>query len=292
VHAALQRAPLRPAAKRILMASPDFFTVEQAINPWMRSAGGALNVVDPKQARAQWLALKEGFEKKAGRPVVVIPAQPNLQDFVFCANQLLPFLDATDGTPAVVLSKMANENRRPEVPHYERFAAELGYRVHRLSDKVARFEGMGDALWHPGRRVIWGGVGPRTAEEAWPEISRIVGATVVPLRLVDARFYHLDTCLSLLNERTALWVPEAFDADSQQLIRAGIADLIPISREDAANFAGNAHCPDGQHVFLQRGSLRVCQELARRGLTVEEVDTSEFIKSGGSVFCLKLDLPL
>jgi N-dimethylarginine dimethylaminohydrolase len=73
--------------------------------------------------------------------------------------------------------------------------------------------------------------------------------------------------------------------------RAAFSNLIEVGAKDAANFACNAHCPDGKHVILQQGSAETVAELKRRNFRPIEVDTGEFIKSGGSVFCLKLELP-
>ncbi len=58
--------------------------------------------------------------------------------------------------------------------------------------------------------------------------------------------------------------------------------------ENLACFSGNCHSPDGKHVILQRGSRHFLRDLAKKGFTPIEVDTSEFIKAGGSVFCLKM----
>jgi N-dimethylarginine dimethylaminohydrolase len=38
---------------------------------------------------------------------------------------------------------------------------------------------------------------------------------------------------------------------------------------------------------LQKGSASACADLRRLGFKPVEVDTSEFMKSGGSVFCMK-----
>src|SRR5690606_15808738 len=131
----------------------------------------------------------------------------------------------------------------------------------------------------------------RTRMEAWYHVARITGAAIIPLTLRDPRYYHLDTCLCVLTTRAAMYIPGAFDAESLERLQAGFEDLIPISAADAANFACNAHCPDDRHVLIQRGSEATVHSLQRRGFEVIELDTSEFMKSGGSVFCLKQELP-
>jgi hypothetical protein len=119
VKAALKAAPERAKITRVLMASPEHFSVETAINPWMKTKSGRLNKVSPKAAIAQWEALKGAYEK-IGIGVEVIEAGGKLPDFCFCANQSFPFLDG-HSRPAVILSRMKNESRAPEVPYYERW---------------------------------------------------------------------------------------------------------------------------------------------------------------------------
>jgi len=43
-------------------------------------------------------------------------------------------------------------------------------------------------------------------------------------------------------------------------------------------------------VVIQQGSERINRKLRALGYEVLEVDTSEFMKSGGSVFCMKMYL--
>jgi N-dimethylarginine dimethylaminohydrolase len=185
---------------------------------------------------------------------------------------------------------MRSETRAPEVPLFEAWYREHGYSIHKLPPEAAPFEGTGDAIWHHGRRLIWGGVGPRTGDGAWEHVSRITGADVIPLNLVDPRYYHLDTALAVLNTHTALYIAAAFDEASRARLHQGFDDLIALDFDDAANFACNAHCPDDRNVLLQEGSAAAVGALTRRGFGVIELDTGEFMKSGGSVFCLKQEL--
>ncbi|MCC6465312.1 MAG: amidinotransferase [Planctomycetes bacterium] len=271
------------------MADPAGFCVQTAINPWMTDAAGRLNTVDAARASTQWLALAAAY-RSIGVGVQVVPAAPGLPDFCFCANQSLAF-ERRDGTHAVLLSAMNSPTRRGEVPFFARWYGAHGYALRTLPVEAAPFEGTGDAIWHPGRRLLWGGVGPRTAAAVWPLVEAEAEAPVVPLRLTDPRYYHLDTCLCGLDEETALVFPGAFDAAGLDLLRRGFARLIEVDEQEAANFACNAHCPDGRHVLLQQGSTRAARAIARRGFAVIELDTGEFMKSGGSVFCLKQELP-
>ena len=153
------------------------------------------------------------------------------------------------------------------------------------------FEGMGDLLWHPDYKKLWGGYGFRTDARVYQEIEKQIGLPILHLQLIDSRFYHLDTCLAPITPKTALYFPEAFTKEGRALLQRHFADLIPVSEEEAAKgFACNGHAPDGKHFLLQKGNSVVCGDLQKRGIVPVELETSEFLKSGGSVFCLKMML--
>jgi N-dimethylarginine dimethylaminohydrolase len=150
-------------------------------------------------------------------------------------------------------------------------------------------EGQGDALWHPGKKLIWGGYGHRTDRATYDVVSEMLGVPVVALRLVSDTFYHLDTCLSLVNETTAMVVTEAFDAEGVAMLRAAFPNLIEIPEAEALGcFAGNALALGGRYVVMHPGATETVARLRAHGLEPIEVDTAEYMKSGGSVFCMKM----
>jgi N-dimethylarginine dimethylaminohydrolase len=73
------------------------------------------------------------------------------------------------------------------------------------------------------------------------------------------------------------------------LLEALIPNLIRAEGEEANRwFACNATCPNGRDVIIQAGCDRVNASLREKGFIVHEVSTAEFLKSGGSVFCMKM----
>jgi len=62
------------------------------------------------------------------------------------------------------------------------------------------------------------GYGHRSTLEATRYISRWLAVEVLPLKLVDSRFYHLDTCFCPLENGYIMYYPAAFDQESQSLI--------------------------------------------------------------------------
>lgn len=281
----LDELPALPRPGRVLLTTPDHFRVEYVINPHME---GNLGDVDPARARRQWEALRDAYAR-IGMEVTELAGAPGLPDMVFCANQTLPYL-TPGGERGAILSRMHAPQRKPEVAHYERFFRGEGYEVHALDpDLPGDFEGMGDALWHPGRYLLWGGYGYRTDRQVYDRLAEALGFPFVALELTDPDFYHLDTCLCPLDEETALYFPGAFSDDGLKAIRRHFRRLIEAPEDEARGlFACNAHAPDGRHVFIQEGCETTEGLLRAAGYEPVPLDTSEFLKSGGSVFCMKL----
>lgn len=277
--------PAMRIPKEAFMVTPKYFTVEYVINPHMADQVGR---IDQLEARNEWEMLKDTFEQ-LGITVHTIKGEKGLPDMVFCANQSLPFEDR-GGNKHVIMSIMHADERKGEVPYIEQWYRQRGYEIHFLDeDDIDDFEGCGDAIWHTGRRLLWGGHGYRSSLEAYKEISHLFDVPVIVLELVDKSFYHLDTCLCVLDDKTALIYPGAFQKKGLELIHTMFDSVINASRYEATElFACNAACPDGKNVIIQQGCTDVNKNLRDAGFSVHEVRTDEFLKSGGSVFCMKM----
>lgn len=263
------------------MADPSHYDVRYVINPHM---AGNVGRVDHVRARHQWDALHETYVR-LGIRVEVLPAVEGLPDLVFTANQSFPI----PSRRAVLMSHMHAPQRQPEVAFVRAWYAAHGWEILELPGTIGDFEGMGDALWHPGGARIWCGHGFRSSLAACAALAKEAGVPVTSLPLLDPRFYHLDTCLAPFDADTALYVEEAFDAEGLAALRAGWRRLIRVPLADAERFACNGHCPDGRHFVVQQ-DCGVSEAVRAAGFDVVELDTSEFMKSGGSVFCMKMML--
>ena len=280
----LAALPDRPEPRRVLLCTPEHFDVVDVKNPFME---GNVGRVDHVRARAEWEALRRAYEK-AGHEVLTIAGAAGLEDMVFAANQVLPGVGA-DGLPYVLLSRMRYPSRRREVPLYRDWFERRGYRVFNLPSEAGHFEGQGDAIWHPGKQLLWGGHGPRTTLRAYEQISRTLGVPVIALALVHPNFYHLDTCFCVLRRDAALYFPGAFDTEGRALLARLFPHLIEVSEGEATrHLACNAHALDGETVIIQRGATETIARLRAEGFRTVQVETDEFLKSGGSVFCLKM----
>jgi N-dimethylarginine dimethylaminohydrolase len=244
--------------------------------------------VDKIEANNEWNLVRSLFDQ-IGMNIRVIEDQEGLPDMVFCANQSLPYIDE-DGNEHVFMSIMHADERKDEVPYIEQWYRQNGYEIHYLDeDKISDFEGCGDAIWHTGKRLLWGGYGYRSSLDAYETISDTFDVPILALELVDESFYHLDTCLCVLDEHTALIYPEAFTDEGLEMINKMFDTVIQASKYEAEElFACNASCPDGRNVIIQQGCTDVNKNLRDNGFSVHEVSTYEYLKSGGSVFCMKM----
>jgi N-dimethylarginine dimethylaminohydrolase len=274
-----------PAPEKVLLVKPTYFSVEYVINPHME---GHIGNVDKLQAQNEWEHLKSAYEE-LGFYVHVEEGKRGYPDMVFCANQSLPNI-TKGGKKEVIMSVMHSEQRKGEVPPIQKVYQESSYDiVHLDQTKFTDFEGMGDAIWHFRKRLIWGGYGYRSSKEVYDVISKTFNTPVIALELTNPKFYHLDTCLCILNTDTALIYPQAFTKEGLELIRRIFSTVIEASKYEAEKFfACNATCPDGKNVFIQQGCIDVNQKLKDAGFKVHEFSTYEFLKSGGSVFCMKM----
>lgn len=273
------------------MASPEYFDIVDVKNAHMEGQQGSL---DKNLAIKQWTDLKHIYEKLKSKGIIedvkVIAGAKGCEDMVFAANQTFPWV-TEEGKKKVVISKMKYPSRQKEVPHFEEFFLSQGYSSVYLS-KAHLFEGMGDTIPHPGKRLLYGGYGHRSDFIAYEEISEILNVPVITLELVDERFYHLDTCFVPLDENSVMLYPGAFTKKGLELIHELFSNVFEVPVIEAAKkFSLNAHVinnPNGKAAILQKGSRETVALLIKAGFEVFETDTSEYMKSGGSVFCMKM----
>ena len=152
-------------------------------------------------------------------------------------------------------------------------------------------EGAGDCVWDDARNLFWMGYGRRSDVHARDAVEATFGVEVIPLELVDPRFYHLDTALSALPRGELMYFPGAFTAAARAAIlkRVDPADRIELTAEDACRLSANAVLLDDT-IVLPGCGRRLRAELEQRGYCVRETPLGAFLHSGGAAFCLTLRL--
>lgn len=260
---------------RILMCPPDYYGIEYEINPWMDRRVGS----DHDESSRQWTVLHETL-LELGVTIECIEPVRGLPDLVFTANAGLVFHDL------FLSSRFRYGVRQGETPHFERWAAGHGFRVESLPEGMY-FEGAGDALFCG--ETLFAGYRFRSDARSHQWVGERLGVQVLPLELVDPRFYHLDTCFCPLAEGEALYYPGAFDDYGRQVLSDRIPGLIEVSVEEAVTFSCNAVVV-GRTVVMNSSSPKLAHALEQRGYQVRGVRLTEFIKAGGSAKCLTLRL--
>jgi N-dimethylarginine dimethylaminohydrolase len=260
------------------MCPPWYFTVSYVINPWMDPS----QPVDAVQAMAQWTALAD-THRALGHAVELIDPEPGLPDMVFAANA------ATVIGGVVLGARFRDAQRAAEAEHYRHW-----FMAHGASDLVmpsAVNEGEGDLAWTG--RLLLAGTGFRTEPAAHPEAQEALGVPVVSLRLVDPYYYHLDTCLLVLDDSPIdpliAYYPAAFSPGSQRVLERLFPDAVIASAADAACLGLNG-VSDGCSVVLPAEAVDLGCALAARGFEPVFVDVSELRRAGGGPKCCTLEL--
>jgi len=270
-------APRTALRRRFLMCRPEHFTVAYRINPWMNPD----DPTDTSVALAQWQTLHDAYVA-LGHDVELIDPVAGLPDMVYAANGGFT-LDGVAYT-----ARFTHPERQPEGPAYADWFRANGFRVHEAQEVN---EGEGDLLLVGD--VILAGTGFRTSVESHAELARVTGREVVTLRLVDPRFYHLDTALAVLDPTGAdaniAYLPEAFDAASRAELARRYPDAVEVGIEDA-RWLGLNSISDGRNVVIASRAKGFEASLKERGYTPIGLDLAELLLGGGGVKCCTLEL--
>jgi N-dimethylarginine dimethylaminohydrolase len=268
-----------PAQATFLMCPPILYDVNYVINPWM---AGNIHASSRALASAQWQHLYDAVSRVAS--VELIQPASGSPDMVFTANAGL------ERNGIVAISSFFHRERQGEELHFRRWFREAGYTIVDIP-RSTPFEGEGDALFSTDGRCLWIGHGPRTALSSHRALHDIWNIPVVPLHLIDPRFYHLDTCFAPLEDGYVMYFPDAFDHLSLHRIEAFYAPekRIVVRELDAVSFACNA-VNVGRTIILNRISNKLSTQLEQLRFKVIQLELTEFLKAGGAAKCLVMKL--
>jgi len=263
---------------RLLVCPPDHFKIAYEINSWMHVEVAA----DQALARVQWDTLMAVLEKDCGAKLERMAPAREVPDMVFTANA------AAMSRRTAILSRFRFAERQPEEAYFERWFLEHGFTVEKLPEGMF-FEGAGDLLGFDSLKI--GGYRQRTDIRAYQHVCRMIDCEIIPVELIDPRFYHLDTCFCPLAGGEVMWFPPAFDEYGQEAIRHRLPESkrIEVPEDEAYRFACNA-VSIGAHVVLPEGCPITMGMLAAHGYIPHAVGLSEFLKAGGAAKCLTLAL--
>jgi N-dimethylarginine dimethylaminohydrolase len=265
---------MRPTP-RILMCPPDHYGIEYEINPWMKRSLASIREL----AFAQWRELRDAL-RGLGVHVEEMTPQAGLPDLVFTANAGLVFRER------FFSSRFKHAVRARESPYFEKWFAEHSFQVVQLPEEMFH-EGAGDALFCG--EPLFAGYRTRSDVGAHQWVAGQVGVRVLPVELIDSRFYHLDTCFCPLAPGEALYYPAAFDDYGRLVLETHVPKLIPVVEAEALRFGCNAVVV-GKTVIHNSGCPRLAEDLQQAGYDTISITLDEFLKAGGSAKCLTLRL--
>lgn len=271
---AAQQRTRRPA---FLLRPPAGFRVEYAINPWMRPG----LVIDASRASMQWSALVNTLQR-LGCTVSLLPADPSLPDSVFAADAGL----VDPASRRFVPSRFRYAQRRREVEQAVAWMREAGYEIAELpAGRGVFFEGSGDVVLWQGR--VFAGHGFRTSRAAHHFLAHLLEREVVPVGLVDPRFYHLDLTFCPLGGERAIIFPDAWDPLTRATMQRYVGEALVLNRDEALTFCANS-IRLGNALVMPACPPRVRSILEGWELDVFVTPVTEFLKAGGAVHCLAL----
>ena len=238
------------------------------------------NQADRSKAIIQWDDLKDRINEY-GKDCQFVKPRDGLPDMVFTANAGVVLPDKR-----VIVSNFKCPERKGEEEWFVQHFAEAGFEVIYPSHP---FEGAGDCLfWEAGKRIAVCGHGFRSDLAVYSEIGPMFGCDLLLVKLVDPRFYHLDTCFCPLDGGCLIY-PKAFDEESLASIRSVGGFEIEVPEDEAKRFACNAVEID-KTVILPAGCPVTEGKLKDVGFKTVPVEMGEFIKAGGACKCLTLAL--
>lgn len=219
---------------------------------------------------------------KAGANVVKVPIVSHAFDSVFIKDSAI-VVDRADGLKAW-MANFRKSQRQLEQFQRSQALQTVGFEIVGQANNF--FEG-GDLEVLADKSLAFMGYGVRTDILAKNEIENFLGIKVIPLELIDKKFFHLDLAFSVLTDGTAFACKTAFSEDAWKSLMATdrLKSLIPVSAEEASQFAVN-WVEIGQNVVLGESVPSVQRKLEGAGKNVIVSSLKSFHKSNGGAACL------
>jgi len=252
--------------------------------------------VNHKKVMSQHRNLQNAFSNIV--KYTVDDVQEKLPDIVFIANGglSLPRIPRT-----ILLPSMKYKQRRDELPHLMKIYEDLGLTMIPFPrTDGAPFEGQAELKWfHGGTKAICG-YGFRSTKKTFAVLNTFLNSLytshgltppeLLTVRLASPDYYHLDVAMLEFNDTKCVIHKKAFTAGGIEAIEKFLGKSNVHVIDVADSFCLNG-VVDGKNLITHTLSAKV--EKLLEGITgkhVQQVDTSEFEKSGGSVRCMTLDL--
>ena len=277
--------------QKLLVSGADYFSDEFEINPYYTS-----NKIDVAKAVAEHKVIVDCF-KKAGIEVIKVDPPKDSQDGVYTANWALVH-------NGVAIMARLPEARKAEEGYAKKVLENLGIKTVEVPDNYL-YSGQGDSLICG--NYLFGGRGYRSDPEAQQFAAKTLGLDLIQVHAkpqlnadgtehinpfthhADSFWYDLDLAISVIDEHTIAYCPDALDEESNRKIES-LTDLdkITVDFDECTKGFANNLVSTGKHVIMSCKAPKFQAELEKRGLTCLTPDIEELKEGGGYIRCVSL----
>ena len=276
--------------QKLLVSGADYFADTYEINPYYTQ-----NKIDINKAMAEHKLILDCF-KEANIELIKVKPPKNCQDGVYTANWAL----IKDGI--AVMSRLP-EARKAEENYARKILEQQGIKTILVPGKHL-FSGQGDSL-RCGKYLL-GGCGYRSDPEAQQFAADTLGLELIQLHAkpqlnpdgsehinpvtkhADSFWYDIDLAVSVIDNHTIAYCPDALDDQSNQKLQSLNLDTILVDYEECTKGFANNLVSTGKHVIMSNKAPKLQSALEKRGLICLTPDVTELKKGGGYIRCVSL----
>ena len=276
--------------QKLLVSGADYFADTYEINPYYTQ-----NKINVNKTMAEHKLILDCFKEANIEPIKVKPPK-NCQDGVYTANWAL----IKDGT--AVMSRLP-EARKAEENYARKILEQQGIKTVLVPGKHL-FSGQGDSL-RCGKYLL-GGCGYRSDPEAQQFAADTLGLELIQLHAkpqlnpdgsehinpatnhADSFWYDIDLAVSVIDDHTIAYCPDALDDQSNQKLQSLNLDTILVDYEECTKGFANNLVSTGKHVIMSNKAPKLQSALEKRGLICLTPDVAELKKGGGYIRCVSL----
>lgn len=276
--------------QKLLVSGADYFADTYEINPYYTQ-----NKINVNKAMAEHKLILDCF-KEANIELIKVKPPKNCQDGVYTANWAL----IKDGT--AVMSRLP-EARKAEENYARKILEQQGIKTVLVPGNHL-FSGQGDSL-RCGKYLL-GGCGYRSDPEAQQFAADTLGLELIQLHAkpqlnpdgsehinpvtnhADSFWYDIDLAVSVIDDHTIAYCPDALDDQSNQKLQSLNLDTILVDYEECTKGFANNLVSTGKHVIMSNKAPKLQSALEKRGLICLTPDVTELKKGGGYIRCVSL----
>ena len=276
--------------QKLLVSGADYFADTYEINPYYTQ-----NKINVNKAMAEHKLILDCF-KEANIELIKVKPPKNCQDGVYTANWAL----IKDGT--AVMSRLP-EARKAEENYARKILEQQGIKTV-LVPGDHLFSGQGDSLRCD--KYLLGGCGYRSDPEAQQFAADTLGLELIQLHAkpqlnpdgsehinpvtnhADSFWYDIDLAVSVIDDHTIAYCPDALDDQSNQKLQSLNLDTILVDYEECTKGFANNLVSTGKHVIMSNKAPKLQSALEKRGLICLTPDVTELKKGGGYIRCVSL----